>query len=213
MRRLSIIAGLAVSLFVIQSCEKKDTGETTVTIKQSTVRDLPADTIVALVNGQPVGVGKFTFYSFESNAIVPSSDSASTKWDLGFRGSTIIINGGNSGPGQGGAFVFTGTFDELKKVPADSTFRIDNAPAAYAIPLGSNRGWYVYSPQTTLLTPIPGRVLVIKTAKGKYAIVEILNYYKGGVTPAVSASDDIKLKTQRFYTFRYAYQSDGSMNF
>jgi hypothetical protein len=63
------------------------------------------------------------------------------------------------------------------------------------------------------LTPIPGRVLVIKTAKGKYAIVEILNYYKGGVTPAVSASDDIKLKTQRFYTFRYAYQSDGSMNF
>jgi hypothetical protein len=213
MRRLSAFAGLVIALFTIQSCEKNETGETIVTIKQNTVKDLPGDTIVAFVNGQPVGAGKYTFFSFETNAIVPSTDSASTKWDLGFRGSTIIINGGNSGPGQGGAFVFTGTFDELKKVPSDSTFQVDNAPSSYAIPIGSNKGWYVYNQQTLLLTPIPGRVLVIKTAMGKYAIVEILNYYKGGVTPAVSASNEIKFTTQRFYTFRYAYQSDGSKNF
>lgn len=213
MRRFSIVAGMVIALFAIQSCEKNETGEPVVTIKQSKVNDLPADTIVALVNGQPVGVGKYTFFSFETNAVVPASDSASTKWDLGFRGSTIIVNAGNSGPGKGGAFVFVGTFDELKKVPTDSTFRIDNAPSAYAIPTGSNRGWFVYNPQANLLTPIPGRVLVIKTALGKYALVEILNYYKGGVTPAITASDDIKLRTQRFFTFRYAYQSDGTVNF
>lgn len=213
MRRFSIVAGMVIALFAIQSCEKNETGEPVVTIKQSKVNDLPADTIVALVNGQPVGVGKYTFFSFETNAVVPASDSASTKWDLGFRGSTIIVNAGNSGPGKGGAFVFVGTFDELKKVPIDSTFRIDNAPSAYAIPTGSNRGWFVYNPQANLLTPIPGRVLVIKTALGKYAFVEILNYYKGGVTPAITASDDIKLRTQRFFTFRYAYQSDGTVNF
>lgn len=213
MRRMSIAAGLLIALFAFQSCEKNETGGTTITIKQNTVKDLPADTIVAMVNGQPVGVGKYTFFSVETNSIVPSTDSASTKWDLGFRGSTIIINGGNSGPGQGGAFVFTGTFEELKKVPVDSTFRLDNAPVSYAIPTGSNKGWFVYNPQANLLTPIPGRVLVIRTAKGKYAIVEILNYYKGGVTPPITASDDIKFKTQRFLTFRYAYQSDGSVNF
>jgi hypothetical protein len=40
--------------------------------------------------------------------------------------------------------------------------------------------------------------------------VEILNYYKGGVTPDATASDNDKLTKQRFYTFRYLYQPDGS---
>jgi len=71
----------------------------------------------------------------------------------------------------------------------------------------------VYSPVSMLITPIPGRVLVFKTAKGKYAKVEIQNYYKGGVTPAATATDAEKLKNQRYYSFRFAYQSDGTMNF
>ena len=49
----------------------------------------------------------------------------------------------------------------------------------------------------------PGRILVIRTATGKYAKIEILNYYKGGVTPDASASDNDKLTKQRYYTFRF----------
>jgi hypothetical protein len=64
-----------------------------------------------------------------------------------------------------------------------------------------------------LVTAIPGRVLVIKTASGKYAKVEILNYYKGGLTPSSTASDSTKSYGSRFYKFRYTYQADGSMNF
>lgn len=211
---ISRVLGLAVLISVFASCDKDDNGQGNMVVTTQTVRDLPADTILGIApSGQPYGAGKYTFYSLENNVIIPSADSATSKWDIGFRGTTIIINGGNSGPGQGGGFVFTGLFDDLKTIPADSTFRTDNAPTSYAITSGSNRGWYVYNAPVNLITAIPGRVLVIRTASGKYAKVEILNYYKGGVTPATTDSDDIKLRRQRFYTFRYTYQPNGTKAF
>ena len=111
------------------------------------------------------------------------------------------------------AFVYVGLFSDLKTIPADSTFKTENAPTSYAITTGSNKGWYVYDGLNNLITPIPGRVLVVRTASGKYAKIEILNYYKGGVTPATSASDLVKMKEQRYYTFRYSFQSNGTKAF
>jgi hypothetical protein len=183
-----------------------------------TVQNLAADTIIGLTpgvppaGGIPYGAGKFTFFSLESNAIIPSTDSASNRWDLGFRGTTIITNSGSSGPGQGGGFVWTGLFEDLRSVSADSTIRVDAAPN-YAIPVGSGRGWYTYSQAEQLVRPIPGKILVIRTASGKFAKVEILNYYKGGVTPAVTEPDSVKYKLQRHYTFRYIIQPNGSRDF
>jgi hypothetical protein len=145
--------------------------------------------------------------------VIDNTDSATTKWDIGFRGTTIITNGGNSGPGTGGAFVYVGTYADLATIPTDSTFRIDNAPTAYAIKTGSGNGWYSYNGATQLITPVPGRILVIRTATGKYAKIEIQNYYKGGITPDATASDNDKLMKQRYYTFRYTFQSDGSKKF
>ena len=213
MKTRIIIGSVLAAVVFFQSCTKDEVSEPQVTLIQKIVKDVPADTIVGLSGiGQPVGVGKYTFYSFENNAIVPNSDSNSTKWDIGVRGSTIITNGGTSGPGNGGAFVYVGTFDDLTSVPADSTFKVDAAPN-FAITTGSNKGWYLYTPQTNLLTPLPGRVLVFRTATGKYAKVEILNYYKGGTTPAATDPDAVKIYTQRFYTFKFAYQADGTKNF
>lgn len=179
-----------------------------------TVKNLPADTIIGVApSGQPVGAGKYSFFSLENNAWVSNSDSATTKWDLAFAGSTIRVNNQTSGPGNGGAFVFVGVFDALNAVPQDSIFRTDNHPSSYAITKGSGKGWYNYDGPTNLLTPISGRVLVIKTASGKYAKVEILNYYRGSTTPSASASDKIKLNEQRFYSFRYRLQGNGTKNF
>ena len=212
MRKLGITSiMLAVVIFFV-ACEKDETVAVE-TVTSSTISSLPADTIVGLSNGQPVGTGKFSFFSIESNAVIASADSNSKKWDIGLRGTTIITNAGTSGPGSGGAFVFKGTFDELKTISPDSTFKVDNAPTSYAITTGSNKGWYVLDFVTNLLTPIPGRVLVIKTANGKFAKIEILNYYKGGTTPAANATDAEKSSKQRFYTFRFAYQSNGSKSF
>lgn len=74
-------------------------------------------------------------------------------------------------------------------------------------------GWYKYDYAGDLITPIPGKVLFIRTANGKYAKLEILNYYKGGKTPLVNSSFKEKVLNSRYYTFRYTYQPDGTMNF
>ncbi len=182
--------------------------------KITTVKNLPADTIIGIApSGQPFGAGIYSFFSLESGRWIANSDSATTKWDLAFSGTTIRVNNATGGPGNGGAFVYVGTFDGLNAVPVDSVFRVDNYPVSYAIPKGSGKGWYNYDGANNLLTPIPGRVMVIRTASGKYAKLEILNYYKGGITPSATASDDIKINEQRYYTFRYTYQGNGSTTF
>lgn len=180
----------------------------------TTVRNLPADTIIGVNSiGQPVGSGRYSFFSLERGQWVPQTDSATNRWDLAFAGTTIRVNNQTSGPGLGGAFVQVGTFESLTTISSDSVFRIDNHPVSYAIARGSGRAWYTYDGPTNLLTPIPGRVLVIRTATGKFAKVEILNYYRGGVTPSATAPDSIKIKDQRFLHFRYVFQPNGSGQF
>ena len=209
-KKITLIAIASISFVACTKNEDTVVAPLTATI----VKDLAADTVLGLTsNGMPYSAGKYTFYSLEKNAIVPNTDSASTKWDIAFVSSKILINGGTSGTGMGGAFVYTGLFDDLKTISADSVFKTDNAPASYAIPYGSGKGWYTYDQATSLITPLAGRVLVIKTASGKYAKLEIINYYKGGVTLPVTASDADKLNKQRYYTFRYIYQSNGTKTF
>jgi hypothetical protein len=185
-------------------------------LQATTVNDLAADTIIGLnpMTMQPLSNGKYTFYSLERNAVVTNSDSATNKWDLGFAGTTIITNSGTSFTGgQGGAFVWQGLFDNLTTIPTDSTFKTDNGLTNLAIPRGSNRAWYIYDAPTNLINIIPGRVIVVRTASGKYAKVEILNYYRGGTTPAATASDNDKLTKQRYFKFRYTFQPNGTKQF
>lgn len=210
---LKVITSVFILATTVVACSKSTT-TTVMPISAVTVKDIPADTVTGLsAQGMPITNGIYTFYSLEKNAIVANSDSASTKWDIAFMATRILTNGGTSGVGQGGAFVYTGLFDDLKTIPADSVFKTDNAPTSYAITTGSGKGWYTYDQLTSLITPLAGRVLVIRTASGKYAKMEITCYYKGGVTLPVSATDMEKLTKQRYYTFRFAYQPNGSKTF
>lgn len=188
----------------LSACTKKDKDEAPTpillsnTVKSYTVKNLPA-------NPEVGGTGHYTFFSFKNNLIVPVSDSASLKWDLGFNATTIITNSGSSGMGTVGVQIYTGLFDNLTEAPA--TGYIQDSPAAYAIQTGSGNGWYNYNSTTHVISSIPGRVIVVKTADDTYAKVEILSYYKDA--PASPTSDHIS----RYYTFRYTYQSDGSKKF
>ena len=211
LRKITMGLGLSIALV---ACSKKEEA-IVLPLSAITVNDLAADTVTGLgPDGRPQSAGTTTYYSLIDNKIIASTDAASTKWDIAFSSTKILVNSGTSGPGLGGAFVFKGLFDDLKTIPTDSSFTTDNATAAsYAIPLGSGKAWYTYDGLTTLVSPIAGRVLVIRTANGKFAKIEILNYYKGGITPAATASDSEKSSKQRYYTFRYAYQANGSKVF
>lgn len=224
MKKNISIFGIMTAAVLLFSCKKDDTvtpidktNDGTFKVftegNVTTVQNLIADTIIGLnPMGIPYGTGKFSFFSIENKSLVASSDSATNKWDIAFRGTTILTNAGTSGPGNGGGFVQVGTFDGLTSISADSTFRTDAAPL-YAIPTGSGKGWYNYDGPNNLITPLPGRILVIRTATGKYAKMEIQSYYKKAVTPSASASDQEKLSNQRYYNFQFTFQPDGSKTF
>lgn len=167
--------------------------------------DVPADPITGFDpdTGQPLAAGVFTFYSLRENRVVPREDSASATWDLAFKGTTILTNGGASGPGQGAALVMEGIFEEITEAPAGGYAQ--DAADSPAILTGSGNGWYNYNPEAMLLTPIPGRVLVIRAADGTYAKVRVLSYYKGAPDPPDAATDEA-----RYYTFEFLHQPDGS---
>lgn len=200
---------LAASVTTLYSCNEDDNDNPVVVlpVQAQTVSSLPADpTTPSSTTGQPgSGTGKFTLYNLRDNKTVDNTDSATNKWDIGFRGTRVIVNGGATRSGQGGAYVHTGTFEELTTVPTSATFAQDQSETALAIPAVSGAGWYNYNSTTNVVTPIPGRVLVVRTGDGKYAKLEVLSYYENA--PATPTATN----RPRFYTFRYAYQPDGSM--
>ncbi|MPR37338.1 HmuY family protein [Salmonirosea aquatica] len=198
------VAAACLTLSLV-ACDKSETIDTE-PVKAETVKDIPADPPTGVdASGRPTSSGKYTFFSFQ-NGIVPSADSASMKWDLALKGTTLLTNGGASGPGQGGAVVLDGIFDETQALPASAAIQSDTK-ALPAIPTGSGKGWYSYDPQTHLITPTAGKVIVVRTADGKYAKMEILSYYKGAPTAPTQTSES------SYYTLRYVYQPDGTPTF
>lgn len=220
MTRLLLPALAAV--LVLSACDSAGTDPQPVTLDVETATDIFAPT-----TGAPPAVGgRFALYSLRENRLVLSSsdadraDSASTAWDIGFRSTTIIFNGGASGPGQGAAQIVPSIFDELLEAPATG-YVVDGANTAcpagtFAICSGSGNGWYSYAEFEPgnpaaggVITPRAGRTIVLKTAIGTYAKLRITSYYQGSPDPAT-----ITVATPaRYYSFEYVHQPDGSRNF
>ena len=154
-----------------------------------TVANLPT-----IGSGMGGGSGPFTLYSLREDRVVPQKDSASTDWDVGFRGTTIIVNGGISGPGEGAAALLSTAFEDVAEPPADSLFRSDGGgdcpdESVYAICTGSLNGWYEYA-GSGVVNPVPETTLVFRLADGGFAKVRILKYEMAG--------------DSRQYTFEYS---------
>lgn len=152
--------------------------------------------------GEAVG-GEFAKFDFETGAQTTSD----TEWDIAFRGSTIAINGGaETGTadeptrnGNVGAAIVTGTLASVTS--ADGLTFNQDADAAFAIPTGSDNGWYNYAgPPSHVITPIPGKVFVIRTTEGNYAKVEIISYYENAPSEPDAFAD-----ATPYYTFNYVY--------
>jgi hypothetical protein len=208
---------LIATLVLFTSCEEDAEGPDDVQadLEVQMAEDIPADPDVTRGPDGSTPPPSFTFFSLTDGEIVDKADSASTLWDIALAGTTILVNGGTSGPGQGAAQIVSGTFDELAEAP-ESGYQTDSE-TGFAIPAGSGNGWYNYTgggnPPNAVI-PIPGSVIVLKTAEGNYAKMEILSYYEGN--PDTSTEEFINFNTRpegRHYTFQYVVQPNGSRDF
>lgn len=181
---------LALSLLGLVSCQKEEDS-----INEGTVEF----SVSSNAMGQP------SYFNFEKGEAVTLTSQDNLEWDFGLTLITFITNSGESGPGNGGALILDGTFDSVTDAP-ESGYRTDMAGN-----LAVTNDWYSYNAATRQFSPIAGKIIVFKTAKGKYAKVEIIKADptddEGNiVTPPV-------IPTQIKYTFRYAFQSNGSRSF
>lgn len=206
-----------LTLFIaFTSCSSDDDTPELLDIESRTVSNLfaPQEGGIDPVSGQPLPVsGEFTKFDFTSGEITTSA----TEWDIAFRGSAIIVNGGVSRgttdeperTGDAATYIVTSTFAEVTTVD-QSLFEQDSAES-YAIVTGSGNGWYTYNPFNNTIAPTPGKVLVFRTRNNTYAKVEILSYYKDApaeITPEIAAND------ARYYTFNYVFQpNEGELTF
>lgn len=158
--------------------------------------------------GQPVS-GVFTKFNFSTGETTTSE----TNWDIAFRGTSIIVNGGTSlgttdepeRTGNAAVYITDGTMSSVTEVFTENL--IQDSTSSYAIASGSGNGWYTYAgPPTHLINPTPGKVLVIKTHDGKYAKIEILSYYKDA-----PANPDAFADESRYFTFNYVYQPNANV--
>lgn len=201
---------LSIAILILTACSEKNNPKIEPIGSNSSVfeaKDIPAD--VDRKN-------KRTFFSLRENKIVVSEDSNSLKWDIAFMGANIYVNGGTSGPGNGAAKIVNGIFDEISETTKEG-FSTDNG-ASLAVPSGSGNGWYDYTGSTRtpnhVLLPIAGKVLIFRTADGKYAKMEIVSYYQGN--PNAGSATFLNAETRppaRYYTFRYLIQTNGSAKF
>lgn len=182
------------------------------------VTDLPADPVQRdQETGQPTSTptNLYTLYSLRENRVVLAhdnpnrADSASTAWDIGFHGTTVIFNSGVSGPGNAAVQIVQNAFDQVIEAPADG-YRQD-AQGNLAIPTGGGNGWYTYVSQGFggYIIPTPGRTLVIRTADGTYAKLRFISYYEGQPEEPIN----FRTENDRHYTFEYVHQPDGTRSF
>lgn len=208
-KQILLTLGL-IGVLTFTACSKDDSNPPENTQNQSIqFSNLHAPQDTDYTQNPPVASGPFVKFDFSTGAITTSE----TDWDIAFRGTSILVNGGSSSGivdapernGNAGAYIVDGIFDEISSINT-SAFAQDG-PDGLAIPTGSGNGWYTYDPTQLTIRPIPGKVIVLRTADDKYAKVEILSYYKDA--PEV-ITDQIALNDLRYYTFNYVYQDDAN---
>ncbi len=187
-----------LTLFIaFTSCNKDDDTTALEAVETKTITNLKAEQKADYTTNPPTISGDYIKFSFETGATTTSDN-----WDIAFRGSTILVNGGEATAedqlartGKAAIYITSGTLASIEEVKV-SLLKTDSSVNGLAITTGSGNGWYNYNPKTHIISPIAGKVIVVRTNNGNYAKFEILSYYKDKDTSGIS----------QHYSFNYVYQ-------
>ena len=200
MQKLSLL--LSVLILFFTSCEKSSNSDIIVNEDVITFFELNASQYI--VNpSDSVLTGKYEKFSFSEGDTVSHDN-----WDVAFRGTTIIVNGGDSYNinqperiGNAAVYIATGVMLDIRTVDLSKLEQDNKSGPAIVDDLGiSGYGWASYDMSTHIISPIAGRILVFRTHDDKYAKMEIVYYYDSP-NPDPSNGD-----YGGYYTFNYVYQ-------
>ncbi|MEM6325670.1 MAG: hypothetical protein AAF791_00995 [Bacteroidota bacterium] len=182
------LAPLLLALLTLSACST--------TRVQAPIDTTPVvmDDVMTFSGGMMGGSGPFTLLSLRDGSIVVAADatgearadSASAMWDIGIRGTEVIVNGGASGPGGVRGLLAESTYGDLTAVPdglaTDGEGECPSGRDPRVVCHGSGNGWYSYADAGVM--PIETRTLVIARRDGSAAKVRFLSYELGDALPS-----------------------------
>lgn len=158
---------------------------------------------------QPDSTTGFSYYSIDTDSYISGSKIQSDQWDLRFRylkdgrqaaSLDLFINSGNVNPsGKTVGAIVNSTFDVVNEVPENLSLQTDDTSATKRIVANdfSGPGLFIYNPSTRTVSINPQKTIIVKTALGNYAKIQILSIYKGSPsTPTMTSAIG-------YYSFRY----------
>lgn len=149
----------------------------------------------------------YVYYNLRTGSTVDADQAETDNWDIAFRGTSVIVNSGSSGPASAAALMLDIAFDDVELAPSEG-YRQDTEeePA-----IKGSGGWYTYTgngnPPFAVISH-DDKTIILKTADGNhYAKLQIMSYYKDN--PEYDSEDFVSLETRpdsQYFTFRYAIQ-------
>ena len=182
-----------LSIFFIFSC---DDSSDLMSIEAMMVTNLYTPEFIG--NGPNQQSANFIKFSFKDQTTTEGDD-----WDIAFRGTEILVNGGfpgtNNEPtrtGLAAGYITIGNYGGIKSV--NENLLHQDSETQKAIP-STNGGWYEID--NNVIIPYSDKTLVFKTHNSRYAKVKIVSFYKDAPENISSFSSK-----PEYYTFSYTYQ-------
>lgn len=209
MLKKSLIILIAFALTaVLSACSDSSTGVDPA--EESNVETRTVEDLHAPYDRENPDSTPFVYFSLRSGETITAqqAEAEPESWDIGIRGTEIIVNSGVSGPGEAGAVVLDVPFEQVDIAP--STGYETDSEDAYAI-----SGWYTYndgnaSPAHAILAK-EDVTIVLRTADGQhYSKMHIMSYYKNNPDYDSEEFANLGTRAQMFpsqhYSFRFATQ-------
>jgi len=158
---------------------------------------------------------KLKFINGDTPATITDSEK---NWDIAFRGTMIIVNGGvKTGSGNEperlqdvsiSAYIdiLNKNYDAVSVSPYLKSVENWDKAGQPKIPNKSGQGWF--EDDGTYITPLEDKTIVLRTIDNYYVKIGMYSYYKDAASPQNSSKDD-----QGYYSFQYSINTKkGDLN-
>lgn len=195
---------LAVA-FVFTACSNSTTGADETPVSEIEIKTV--ENLYAPFDRENPDSTPFVYFNLRTGETVHTAEAETDNWDIGFRGTQIIVNSGTSGPGNAGALMLDVPFDDVIIAPSEGYLQDSvDEPA-----ITGSGGWYTYTgngnPPRAVISHDDTTIIFITADGNHFAKLNIMSYYEGN--PDYGTEEFANFQTRpasQHFTFKYAIQ-------